>query len=108
MLVRWKDTSRHCPDRLGCSLTLCSSAAFRSIRRCVPRRISASESRGAPARRLIRAVFAVWSYRQFWDGHKQEELLASLDNPELVSGYEAASPTPANRFNFRPQAANAD
>jgi hypothetical protein len=44
-------------------------------------------------------------YRQFWGAYKREELLSTLDDPDLEASYEAASPTPANRFNFRPQGA---
>ncbi len=47
-------------------------------------------------------------YRQFWGGHKRQELLATLDGSDLQTSYEAASPTTANRFNFRPQAAAAN
>lgn len=47
-------------------------------------------------------------YRQFWGGRKRQELLASLDDPALEASYEPAAPTAANRFNFRPQAAEAD
>lgn len=41
-------------------------------------------------------------YRDFWGTTKREQLLASLDNPVLETGYIDASPTADNRYNFRP------
>lgn len=41
-------------------------------------------------------------YRQFWGGQKRENLVATLAADDLNSGYEVTSPSPGNRFNFRP------
>ena len=41
-------------------------------------------------------------FRHFWGSHKREELLASLDQPGFAAAYQVATPSPANRFSFRP------
>lgn len=43
-------------------------------------------------------------YRQFWGSRKRQELVESLDDPEIEASYETTIPTARNRFNFRPQA----
>lgn len=41
-------------------------------------------------------------YRQFWGTRKREELVEALDGGSLDGGFAVTTPTPANRFNFRP------
>jgi len=41
-------------------------------------------------------------YRQFWGGHKRQDLVASLEGGDLNAGFAATTPTAANRYNFRP------
>ena len=42
-------------------------------------------------------------YRDFWGVGKREELVASLDDPDLDRQLYRGRASPGNRFNFRPQ-----
>ena len=41
-------------------------------------------------------------YRQFWGNRKREDLVATLADDAFAAGYEVTTPSPRNRYNFRP------
>lgn len=43
-----------------------------------------------------------WRYRDFWGTKKRRDLVDTLKSPDFQRSYNAATPTPANHYNFRP------
>lgn len=57
------------------------------------------------ARRMGRPddALPVIGFREFWGASKRDELVATLDDPQFDVQYATASPSPENRWSFRPE-----
>ncbi len=57
---------------------------------------------GLLVRRPTREAAASVRYNEYWGVGKRADLLKSLADPDAMAHYQAATPTEANRYSFRP------